>query len=169
MLTDEQLLRAYQGADLKGFDEFFRRRHQLVFGYLLAKLGSRAEAEDALQETFLRVHRSILGYDPERSALNWVFAIARNVMIDFRQRRGIVAEASEAPVDDGLSAEGLLLVRQELNLLLQSLRPEERDLLVRRYVDGESAKATAARTGLSLDNTKQRLSRILRKVRAAGR
>lgn len=169
MLTDEQLLRAYQDADPKGFDGFFRRRHQLVFGYLLAKLGSRAEAEDALQETFLRVHRSILVYDSSRSALNWVFAIARNVMIDLRHKRGVIAEATDSLTDTGLSAENLLLVRQELDRLLQGLRPEERDLLVSRYVDGESAKETAARTGLTLDNTKQRFSRILRKVRAAGR
>ncbi len=169
MLTDEQLLHAYQNADVKGFDEFFKRRHQLVFGYLLAKLGNRPEAEDALQETFLRVHRSILSYDPGRSALNWVFAIARNAMLDLAARRGQVMAPNDMQFDERLSQHDLLQVRQELGKLLDGLKASERDLLLRRFVDGESAKTAAARTGLSLDSTKQRFSRILRKVRAAGR
>ncbi len=169
MLSDEQLLQAYQNADAKGFDEFFKRRHQLIFGYLLSKLGNRAEAEDALQETFLRIHRSILSYDCSRSALNWTFAIARNVMIDLRQKRGVIASADAEAADGRLGAENLLLVHQELDRLLSSLKVEDRDLLIGRFVEGESLKQSAIRTGLSIDNTKQRFSRILRKIRATGR
>lgn len=170
MRSDEDLLEAYQKADARAFDEFFKRRHRLVFGYLLKELRGRAEAEDALQETFLRIHRSIPSYDPGRSALNWVFAIARNVMIDLKAKRPRLADGTEPEAVDGrVSAEGLLALRQEIDRLLTDLKPEDRDLIVGRFIDGDSLKRTAARTGQSLDNTKQRFSRILRKIRATSR
>lgn len=76
--SNEELLRRYQNADPRAFDEFFRRTKTLVYGYLLARLKNRGDADDAFQETYFRIHRYIDTFDPSRNALAWVMTIARN-------------------------------------------------------------------------------------------
>ena len=80
--TNEELLARYQSLDSDAFDLFFERNHSLVFNYLLSRLKNRPEAEEAFQQTFLRIHRYIQSYDPAQNAVGWVFTIARNVSFD---------------------------------------------------------------------------------------
>ncbi len=86
-LSNEQLLARYQQGDAVAFDEFFKRSHKVIYNFLLSRLKVQSDAEDALQQSFLKLHRYILSYDPRQNALSWALTIARNVMSDVRSAR----------------------------------------------------------------------------------
>ena len=81
------VLRARRG-DQEAFAEIVYLFQDPVYNFCYRMLGESGEAEDATQETFLRVHRNLHRYDTERSFKTWLLSIASNHCIDrLRKRR----------------------------------------------------------------------------------
>ncbi len=138
----------------------------MVFHYLSKQLRNRVDAEEAFQETFLRIHRFLPSYDPEQKALAWVFTIARHVAIDlFKQRRAQLSFMEEEHSLDS-RIEQSFEAREELKALLAHLSPSERDLLSARLLESEDFEAIASHLQTSPLNVRQKLSRLLKKLRA---
>lgn len=155
----------YQDGDFAGFDGFYQKNHALIFQFLLHRLRNRSDAEDAFQETFLRIHRFITTYDRQQKAMAWVFTIARNVAIDcYKQRRSHVsigeADALTQPrVQESLEA------REELVAMISQLAQPERELLERRLLHDEEFERIASAMQTTPTNVRQKFSRLLRKLR----
>lgn len=94
VLTDEQLLADHLAGNPSSFGELVRRYRGELSGFLFHVLGNRATAEDVLQETFLRVHRSARQFDPARKFRAWVFTIASNAATDVLRRQASQAAGS---------------------------------------------------------------------------
>lgn len=163
-LSFEELLGRYQRADSEAFDQFFKRSHRLLFQFLLRRLGNRSDAEEALQETYLKIHKAILNYDVARSALAWVFTIARHVAIDRLRRRREIALGTDIEqfMPQAVHAAGAASVIDEL---LAPLSLSDQDLVRRRFLAEESYDDIAAARGLTAVNVRQRISRLLRRMR----
>ena len=133
-----------------------------VLRYLRCAGESYAEAEDILQETWVRVYRNRGRYRRERSVSAWVFAIARNRMIDLRRRRPsevpLVAEslasaAAEPEPNDSEAA-------QDLWDRVRGIVSSERfDILWLHYGEGFSTAAIARVLGLTSINVRVQLHR----------
>lgn len=163
---DDEYLARYQNGDFIGFDRFYQKNHALIFQFLLHRLRNRSDAEEAFQETFLRIHRFITTYDKRQKALAWVFTIARNVAIDFYKQR-----QSHKPIDDADAVtipkmQEALEVREELTAMLATLSEPERELLEDRLLNDDEFEKIAFKMGTSPTNIRQKLSRLLRKLRA---
>lgn len=165
--TNEELLERYRHADFDAFNVFYKRHQRLIFNFLLARLGHRADAEEAFQETFVRLHRSILSYDSAQNALGWTFAIARNISVDLirqKSRRGPTMAGEDIAIGD--RNESTLAARQELERLLAVLSFEERTLLVSRFFQEESFAEIADRQGVTEVSARQKVSRLLKKLKS---
>lgn len=126
--------------------------HAPIFGYCRRRLGTDAEADDALQETFMRAFKYWHSYDPAREARKWLFGIAHNVCVEIargRKRHLTVAGAPEAVEErsvteaalDRLSAqENVERVRRELERLPDRAR---RILELRFFAHMTSAEIAA--------------------------
>ena len=169
VVTNEDLLRRYQHAEAAAFDQFYKRTQGLVLPFLMVRLRNLPDAEEAFQETYLRVHRSIMGYDPKQSALAWLFTIARNAAVDVvRRRRRYPSEQGEAGLSlttAGTAADLVIEARQTLQEALTQLSAADQELLMRRFLKGDALSDVAQHLGLTETNTRQRLSRILKKIR----
>jgi RNA polymerase sigma-70 factor (ECF subfamily) len=100
--------------------------HGPLFGYCRRRLGTDSEADDALQETFMRAYKYFGSYDPSRDARKWLFGIAHNVCVEIARSRARHTTVADMPdVDGGRSAtdvaieriaqqENMELVRREL-------------------------------------------------------
>ena len=87
--TDEELLVAVAGGDGDAFAELYRRYARVVYGLALRRLADRGRAEDAAQDAFAAVWRSARTFQPERGAASaWLYAVARNAIVDRLRRRG---------------------------------------------------------------------------------
>ncbi len=128
-------------------------------------------AEEAVQETFLRAWRAARRYDPELSSLRtWLFAIARNVVVDLARSRRVRprpealklehARASEEPIENVLRS-------WEIEEGLRRISAEHRQAIVEVYYLGRSSAEVAAEIGVPEGTVRSRLFYGLKALRLA--
>ena len=170
--SNEKLLVRYQRAEADAFDLFYRRNKKLLFNFLKMKLGNQADAEEAFQETFIRIHKYILKYDPTQSAMNWVFTIARNSAIDViakNSRQNILRQKSTEvfDVESRSTVNFAIEAKQTLEKIFATLSEDERDLIRARFMDDESYEEIAVRLDVKPTGVRQRVSRLIRKIKTS--
>lgn len=151
--------------------------------YAAQILGPGAEAEDVVQETFLRLHRRLRRRGPTsvRNVPTWLFRVAHNRALDVARerdrRRRRTRAAAAAPVEAPATLEGLDdLVRREAaeRALAETRRlPDDmRHVLLLKTIQGLTLREISKVTGLSLGNVdykvNQALRELARRLKAAG-
>jgi len=128
--------------DQDAFAELVYTYQDAVYNLCYRMLGERTEAEDSVQEAFLRAYLNLKRYDPTRSFKTWVLTIASNHCIDRLRRRRIHWLSIEEPLPNlTLSAEepepeDMSILRERSKAvqdLLHQLNPEYRAAVVLRY------------------------------------
>jgi RNA polymerase sigma factor (sigma-70 family) len=162
--SDEQLLALFRGGSEEAFGVIHERYRQRLFAYARQMLGgSRQDAEDVMQDVFLRAY-SALRADARPVALRaWLYRVAHNRCIDQLRRGGptpveIVEDNSPDLRDPLAEAEQ----REELRRLLEDVRRlpvHQRSALVMRELDGLSYSELAAALGVSVAAVKSLLVR----------
>jgi RNA polymerase sigma-70 factor (ECF subfamily) len=99
--TDEELAREARAGSRRSFEELAVRYRRRLFVYLRPRLASDEDAEDLVQETFLKLYRNVAGYDPAYRFSTWLYTSAQRLAIDtFRREaaaRARLASAVERP------------------------------------------------------------------------
>lgn len=85
MMTDEQLMADIKRGGQEAFEEMVRRFSPALFAYLRNYLGDAEMAEDALQQTFLRLHLKCNQFDAQRAVRPWLYTVATNQAIDLQR------------------------------------------------------------------------------------
>lgn len=138
-MSDEQLTALYE------------KYGYLVHRRCLALTGNAADAEDALQETFLRVKR--YGAQPDTSPLAWLYTIAQRCAFDLINKRGreTATEPSDLSELDRRSEGGSEDAdrRAVVSAVLRDMDSKTREIGVRHYLDGYTQEEVAAQTGFS--------------------
>jgi len=177
--SDETLMARYAGGDAAAFETLYRRHEMRTWRYLERNVGSRAIAEELMQEVWFAVARDAARYRPTARFTTWLFAIARNRMIDaLRARRPQVSlEAlglEAAPVLERLTAEpaagplAAVEARERSTALRESLAQlpsEQRDAFLLQLEGDLSVEEVAAITGSSFETAKSRLRYARTKLR----
>ena len=169
--TDLSLLQRIAARDTAALAELYDRHSRLLFGLILRIVRDRGEAEEILQEAFVRVWTRAEIYDARVGGpLPWIVRLARNFAIDrLRARRtraaidmpapgGPVAEA--VPASDIQSPEAVVLDaerRQALTDALAGLPAEQRQLIEAAFFEGYTHSELARRFGLPLGTVKTRI------------
>jgi RNA polymerase sigma-70 factor (ECF subfamily) len=168
--TDFTLLQRIAARDTAALADLYDRHSRLVFGLILRIVRDRGEAEDILQETFVRVWNRAEIYDPRIAGpLPWIVRVARNRAIDrVRARKvrasvdapGVDAAAVEPPPAPIQSPEAAVLEaerRLRLSDALAGLPPEQRRLIEAAFFEGYTHTQLAERFGLPLGTVKTRI------------
>lgn len=140
-------------------------QYDRIFKYLYFHLHDRHVAEDLTQEAFLRFLGSRT-YRDENRQLQYLYTIARNLCSQYYRDKTIsycLDEEDDIPVVD--SFENSLIQRLSLQNALESLTPEERELLFLRYVNDVSLPVISGLYQISRFAVYRRLKSILQKVR----
>jgi RNA polymerase sigma-70 factor (ECF subfamily) len=163
---DAALLARLRAGDARAFEELVTAHQHRIFGVALRMLGSRAEAEDVAQETFLRAHRALGQFRGEARLGTWLYAIASRLCLDRlasgeRRHAGSDEALRRVPAEGGDAAAAL-----ERNELAQALHdavaalPEDRRIVViLRDVEGLAYEEIAEVLGLELNTVRSRLHR----------
>lgn len=139
-----------------------------VFSLAYRMLGNAVEAEDAAQETFVRMYTKLHTYQPERKLSSWVLSIASHYCIDrLRRRHGDWLSLDEEPVAAVLPSRALgpeelaqrAEVRDDVQRLVDQLPPAYRVPLILRYWHDLSYAEIADVMGLTVQAVKSRLHR----------
>jgi RNA polymerase sigma-70 factor (ECF subfamily) len=137
--------------------------------FIRSRVGDDAEAEDILQEVFIRVHRNLCCLpEPEwHRPGSWIYQIARNLIIDqYRRRRELVAIPENLPAEPDLPEDDpQALLALSLRELIDELPEPYRQALILTEYQGLSQKQLAERMGISLSGAKSRVQRARDKLR----
>jgi RNA polymerase sigma-70 factor, ECF subfamily len=170
--TDLSLLQRIAARDTAALAELYDRHSRLVFGLVLRIVGDRGEAEEILQEAFVRVWTRTDRYEARMGGpLPWIVRVARNCAIDrLRARRvraavhapGIDVAALEAatPATGTRSPEAAVLdaeSKQTLTDALAGLPAEQRQLIEAAFFEGYTHSELAERFALPLGTVKTRI------------
>jgi RNA polymerase sigma-70 factor (ECF subfamily) len=151
------------------YQELVERHSAAVFRRAQRLLGSRADAEDVVQEVFLNVFRAIPRVDLRGSFAHWLDAITLNAslrLLDRRRREWRRRDAflrHQTVAEPGSESDPML--RRSLADALDSLPPQTRVAIILRFVDGHSYVEIARMTGEGESTVKMRVARGMRRVR----
>lgn len=159
----------------KAFDDIVRQYRQMVWRISLRMLGDPDEAEDAVQETFIRAWKALPGYDARYSMATWLGAIAARLCYDTLRRRTLhrryELETSRSSYTDreqdpesGNIAEEL---ERQLQTVTRSLSPMQRTVFVLREIEQLPFKEIRQITGWSEIQIKSNLYMARQSVRKA--
>ncbi len=101
-LTDSALVRRCLRGDMACYDELVRRYQRQVYSLLYRMLGNVDDAEDLVQDTFIRAYNALHTFRQDASFLTWLYKIASNLGIDrMRTRKSRAAASLEEEVESG--------------------------------------------------------------------
>lgn len=175
-MTDEKtwVLQAQQGSD-EAFTQIVETYQKPVYNLCYRMLGEATAAEDAAQETFLRVYQNLHRYDLSRAFGTWILSIAAHYCIDLLRKKKFKMFSMDAENDDGMTFElpdasapdpEVESVRRELHarlhLLLKDLDETDRAAVIMRYWHDFSEKEIAQSLDLTVSAVKSRLHRSRR-------
>jgi RNA polymerase sigma-70 factor (ECF subfamily) len=158
-----QCLTGDQGAMLALVERFQGQ----VFGLCYRMLGQRQDAEDAAQETFVRVLKNLHRWDPEREFQPWLLTIAGNrcrTALAARRRRPASELIEELVADEEPGREAGRQLAEELHLALADLRPEYRQAFLLFHEQELSYADIAAAMNVPLGTIKTWVHRTRREL-----
>jgi len=167
-------MRRVAANDQAAVGELYDRFGTLVFRMALQAMPTRQEAEDAVQEVFVRLWRTADRYDDTRAALvTWVMLISRRHLVDKlrRQRARIKAgslELTQTPLAARESSDSKLDTDDRLKLMMKRIDalPElQRTVVMRAYLGGQTLRQIGEELNTPLGTIKSALSRALTRLR----
>jgi RNA polymerase sigma-70 factor (ECF subfamily) len=170
--TDLSLLQRIAARDAAALAELYDRHSRLLFSLIVRIVADRGEAEEILQEVFVRVWTRVDMYDARMGApLPWLVRVARNKAIDrLRARRvraavdtpalDLAAVEATAPATGIQTPEAAVLDserRRRVTGALAGLPAEQRQLIEQAFFEGYTHSELAQRFGLPLGTVKTRI------------
>src|SRR5262245_2205118 len=160
----------YEG-DAAAFETLFRRHQQYIANLCLALLRSHAEAEDAVQEVFIKAYRGLANFELAVKFEGWFYRIVINHCSDWLDQRARRNEESDA---DALAAlqtrpkqEARLVAALTLEAALTQLKPDYRVAFVLQAVEGYSIAEVAEALGIGFEAAASRLRRAYQQFTSA--
>jgi len=158
----------YQQGDFNAAAVLIAQLSPQLHRFFLAQLASRADADDLLQETWLRIHKVRHTYRPGEPVLPWLYAIARRVRVDHYRRsirttgrQQAMEDMSEIPATVSAGSGRL----DDFSALLAPLSDGEREVIVMLKVEGMSLEEAARATSSTVGSVKQKAHRAYKKLR----
>ncbi len=168
MLSDSEIVKRVKDGHVQDFRWLIQRYHKCVYAIAYGILRRREDAEDAVQDTFIKVFRSLHTYCDEKSFWSWARRIAVNCCLD-RLPQDVPTEDVEQMVDyqqpfiDSVEAEVLSRCEGHItDSVVAGLPADYRVVVVLRYYDGLSASEIAESLGIPAGTVRVRLHRALK-------
>jgi RNA polymerase sigma-70 factor, ECF subfamily len=164
----ELLMARYQEGDFAAATALIDRISPQLHRFFVVQFASRPDADDLLQETWLRIHKVRHTYRPGEPVLPWFYAIARHVRVDHYRKalRNKVREQQLEGISRGVAfAPPNALQDDSLEALLAPLPESQREVIEMLKVAGMSLEEVARATSSSVGSVKQKVHRAYKKLR----
>lgn len=176
---------SYRRGEVRSFEELLSRYRKPIYNFILRSVLDPAQAEDLLQETFLRVIKGSETYEQQAKFKTWLYTIARNLCVDASRRaRHRRTQSLDAPLDREEGGATLLDVTSDrkalvdravigkqlgerIQVAVSALVEEQREVFVMREALNLSFKEIADIVGCPENTVKSRMRYALEKLREA--
>lgn len=178
---DKALIRAVLAGDKDAYCGLVERHGEAMFRVAFRITENEADAEEIVQETFLRGYRGLVEFDHRADFGTWIYRIAVNCALRVLSRRKTEAAVTIGEefdeesrgvqlADGGAGPERALLdreIEQRRRGAMERMTEDERMAFVLRHLEGRSTQEIAAALGVTPNNAKQSVFRAVQKMRRA--
>ncbi|MBI2422460.1 MAG: sigma-70 family RNA polymerase sigma factor [Candidatus Hydrogenedentes bacterium] len=176
-LDDWELVAQARSGDREAFAALVRRYQGPLLHFCFRMVGSYQDAEELAQETFVRLHRHVHGLEPKAKFSTFLFAIARNLTLNFVRDMNRRGRGSHDSLDSRPALESRQLnpgqvaaaheLGEALEACLETLSTEHREILLLREVEGLDYDNLARVLNCRKGTVKSRLARARESLRKA--
>ena len=175
--TDVSLVRRAREGDFSAFEALFERHRLLVYRFAYQMTGRRDDAEDLVQEAFVRAYQNLHRYRDEAKFTTWLLRIVSNLCTDqarMSQRRTVLEQQEAAGALDWMTigstdnpVENLEQDRRAIALrkALNALPPHHKSVIILRDIEEREYPEMAAILGCTVGGAKLRVLRARRALR----
>jgi RNA polymerase sigma-70 factor, ECF subfamily len=177
--NDHSIVRAVLAGDKEAYGALVRSHSAAVFRVAFRILGNEADAEEIVQETFLRGYQRLASFQQRSGFGTWIYRIAVNCALNRVSQAGVDAEFRPGDESDpeqkvvqvaasGADPERMLLSREigsAHEAAMQRLTPIERTAFVLRHMEDRSTGEIADVLGIAPNAAKQAVFRAIQKLR----
>lgn len=175
MQEDHEHIQKVLAGDKRAYGFLLEKYQDLVFTLCMRVLKDRQEAEEAAQDTFVKVFKRLRSYRKEAKFSTWIYRIAHNTAIDYsrKTKRHTVSIDEHRSLAEGLDVklpaqwEQLKQAEQQkyLQEAIQLLPPEEGSIITLFYLHERSVEETSQIVNLTVSNVKVKLFRSRQKLK----
>ena len=168
--NDHELVTEAKNGSEEAMILLYNNYFSLIFGYFKKTVSDHESAQDLTSETFLRMVRKLSTFQGESSFKNWLFGIAKIVLLTFLKEKyshsheELNENITEKIEENFPNEESNELAIKQLKKILNKLKPKYRHVLESRFLLGLTIKETAEKLSLSEDNIKVLQHRALKKA-----
>lgn len=168
-LSDEQLMKRVGKGDEEAFRQLYQNTDKTIYSFILSIIKNPRDAEEVMQETYLKIWTSAAGYKSQGKPLAWMFTIARNLCyMKFRDQK----HQSDLGLDDLDGNEAGAVCPQLENLAdklvletaLSILKEEEREIVLLHASAGMKHREIAANLQMPLATVLSKYNRAIKKL-----
>jgi RNA polymerase sigma-70 factor (ECF subfamily) len=162
---DREIVARAAAGDEEAFASIVRLYADTVYGHALRFFGERQAAEDATQEVFIKVFRTVATFDGRARFSTWLYRVTRNVCLDMVRAGRRVPQPADPITFEPLSTADFaddVVFSDALASALRTLPPEDRDALGAVTIHGLSYQEAAAELGVPVGTVKSRVFRARR-------
>ncbi len=173
--ADLSLMRRVAAGEPEAVEELYDRFGTLVYRLAFQAMPTRADAEDAVQEIFVRLWRTADRYDPKRAALvTWVMLLSRRHLVDRLRRArarvkasGLDEKHTQRPVEVPAVGSGAEMQERFAALMerIEHLPELQRTVVTRAYLGGQTLRQIGEELDTPIGTVKSALSRALARLR----
>jgi len=171
---DEELIQQALMGEQKAYEELLNRYQKTVFHIVIKIIRNSDDAQDLVQETFMRAFNTLESYRSEFRFSTWLCKIAANCSIDYLRKKRIKAFSMDKPYetkdgtvgveleDKSANPEEYLLRKQRIISIeeaIESLPPKYKEVIIYRHHDDKSYEEIAKIMGIPIGTVKARIFR----------
>ena len=133
MLSDDKLIEQIKAGDEQAAEELITRYYASILRYCRWHCSSVEKAEDLTQETFYKLFKNISGYKGKRKFKAYLYTIANRLCIDESRKKPLYSIEDEEIIIDECDEILRMEDKAEVNHLLSTLSPEQREAIILRF------------------------------------
>jgi len=174
-LDDAAAVERARGGDQEAFRVLVDKHSRTLYRLAYRMTGTAEDAEDVVQETFIRAYRQLSRFEARANVSTWLYRIAFNCSVDFLRSRPRRETATEdqalerlAPAATGPTMDDLVYAGQigeRMQVALGGLSEKERAAFLMRHYHGCSIEEIGSTLGMKTNATKHSIFRAVKKMR----
>jgi RNA polymerase sigma-70 factor (family 1) len=166
------LIKAFKKGDEKAFELLFEKYHRKLYSYIYSMLQSKEDAEEIVQEAFIKIWEKRELYNEDYPFNSFLFKIAKNAFLNSLRKKvnrkvteenwDILIDAHTKPADEYLIYEE---TRGVIEAVIGNLPPKRKEIFKMRRIDGMSRSEIAESLGISIITVDSQLMKAYRYMR----
>jgi len=172
-LDESMLVQLLRRGNVAAFDSLFEQYSPKLFGFAMKYLKNETEAEELVQDVFVKVWEHRQSLKSEYSFKSYLFTIALNQIRKFFNKRAIslryldtIQNEGEPTAGETFPDEDYDTILQKINLIIGQMPPRRREIFQKSKLEGKSAKQIALELNISSGTVDNQVSEALQFIRA---